>query len=188
MATKKFLAKKMSRVIYINESTINLIKEAEQEIYFYSFQNAVKDFLMELLTHQTNPTLPEFFNGVISKNELLKNLIDLGIIKEITKLTDDGSKGKMSIKYVIPRKNFRSNISRLYDKIYKNQINETDCGGVMGGGGCFDSSDAIDSAPTASSSDSSSTAKSSQGSGPYVTPLGYNKKKKSNDSIIRRVW
>ena len=66
MATKKFLAKKMSRVIYINESTINLIKEAEQEIYFYSFQNAVKDFLMELLTHQTNPTLPEFFNDVIS--------------------------------------------------------------------------------------------------------------------------
>lgn len=151
------------------------IKENDDEITYYEFQSAVKDFILELLVNAASPKLPDFFSKKgVDKGELLKKMVDLSIVKEKGKIDDKTGKGMMVMSYSVPRKNFRSNILKLFGEMFQfdeqerlNEDGEGACAGDVGGafaGGDGGSSDAA--------GDSSvNNAKSAQGSGQFITPL-----------------
>jgi len=135
----------MARTIIITESQQELIRQSllreAEEIFFNSFQNALRSFLGELLTHPTEPKYPEFFNKIgVERGELVKKMEDLGLVTRTEKLTDNGEAAKMDIKYTVPRQNFRTKALKLYDDLCgKNKLDECDAGAAGGdaGGSAF---------------------------------------------------
>ena len=154
----------MGKIIYINESKLNLIKEVyEEEVTYYSFLVAIKEFLSELLKNPTSASLPLFFKEHdITRPELLRKLTKRGVINKKEDIDEpDGEHGVYKTSYSIPKKNFNTKIERLYLALFVNKrnklIDETDAGGVMGGGGTISAGEG--------------TANSAAGSGQYVGPL-----------------
>lgn len=137
-----------SRKIYINESHLKLLKESTKEVTYEKFFNNVKSFLSELLTDPLNAKVGELFTTHgHSQKDLLKKMIDRGLltrkenIKELPYEPGGKKEAKMIIKYSVPRKNFDKKMRRLYLEMFPSEVNEgaimteTDCGGVMQGGG-----------------------------------------------------
>ena len=136
----------MAKTIYITEAQQEQIRQyvlrEEKEILFNSFQNALKSFLSELLTHPAEPRYPEFFGQIgVQQDELVKKMEDLGLITKSQKLTDNGESAKMDVQYTVPRQNFRTKALKLYDDLCnKETLDECDCAGAGGGdagGSCF---------------------------------------------------
>lgn len=132
--------------IYVNE---NVLKEAvsylNNEITFFGFLSHVKVFLKQLLNTPLQSDVDDYLKShKISKEVLLKELIERGIVEKETKIDDKDGKDKFVISYKIPKKNFERKIRRLYASLFeKNEIKEskiyedgaTSCGSAMQGGG-----------------------------------------------------
>lgn len=132
--------------IYVNE---NVLKEAvsylNNEITFFGFLSHVKVFLKQLLNTPLQSDVDDYLKShKISKEVLLKELIERGIVEKETKIDDKDGKDKFVISYKIPKKNFERKIRRLYTSLFeKNEIKEskiyedgaTSCGSAMQGGG-----------------------------------------------------
>lgn len=145
------------KIVYLNESQINEIKE---QVTFFSFQNNVIVFLKALLNDPINAQVTNFFrNNGINKSSLLKMLLKKNIIEKKEKITEIDGKSVYSVQYKIPKRNFRLKLKRLYQSYFENNrtvdgldsidkqgltatenINETDCAGVGAVGNGSDSS------------------------------------------------
>lgn len=132
------------KTIYVKN---NILKEAvdylNDDITFFGFLSHLKVFLKQLLTTPINADIDEYLkkNG-LNRKELIEKLIERNIIVKETKIEDNDGKDKFYVSYKIPKRNFERKIRRLYMTLFeKNEINEndiikeTDCGGVMQGGG-----------------------------------------------------
>lgn len=122
----------MKKVI-IDESKLLLIKENEEkeEVTFYEFFTAVKNYLKKLLDDPIGAEPSDLFkNNDISKSELLNKMLDRGIIKKKENIDEpNDADGKMKsmhyLSYSIPKKDFEHKIKRLYDYFFDSKINES---------------------------------------------------------------
>lgn len=111
--------------IYITESQLNILKEANTEITFYEFFVNVKRYLKDLLTKPSMAEPSKILLQNTNKEELLKKMEDLGIIKKSEKideiLVDEDTKkvAKHFIKYKVPKRNFEEKVKELYKDIIK---------------------------------------------------------------------
>lgn len=116
----------MKKVI-IDESKLLLIKENEEkeEVTFYEFFTAVKNYLKKLLDDPIGAEPSDLFkNNDISKKELLNKMLDRGIIKKKENIDEpndaDGNMKSMHyLSYSIPKKDFEHKIKRLYDYFFE---------------------------------------------------------------------
>ncbi len=116
----------MKKVI-IDESKLLLIKESEEkeEVTFYEFFTAVKNYLKKLLDDPIGAEPSDLFkNNDISKSELLNKMLDRGIIKKKENIDEpNDADGKMRsmhyLSYNIPKKDFEHKIKRLYDYFFE---------------------------------------------------------------------
>ena len=132
--------------IYVNK---DILKEAvsylNNEITFFGFLSHVKVFLKQLLNTPLQSDVDDYLKEhEISKEVLLKELIERGIVEKETKIDDKSDKDKFVISYKIPKKNFERKMRRLYTSLFeKNEIKEsnifedgaTSCGSAVQGGG-----------------------------------------------------
>lgn len=130
--------------IYVNKS---LLKEAvdylNNDITFFGFLSHTKAFLKELLINPINADIDDYLksNG-LDRKSLIEVLLTKNIIEKNTSLNDDNDVDKFMVSYKIPKRNFERKMRRLYAFLFEkneitesNIINETDCAGVMQGGG-----------------------------------------------------
>lgn len=140
--------------IYINEEQLSIIKDnCDDELTFYEFVGAIKEFIKGLLKNPNSVEVPKILNKChIGKHKLIKKLKDNGIIKCVEKidevLVDEGKHpygkqlvAKRFITYKVPKARFSEKLRQLYcDLIEQVELNEdeggaTSCGSVMQGGG-----------------------------------------------------
>ena len=132
--------------IYINEDKLSILEDDDKEITFYEFFINLKEFLKSLLSKPYESDVNEFFkNNDITKESLIEELEDIGIIKVDEKIEEKpkthpfGKKlvAKHYIKYNVLKSRFDEKVKELYKSLFGNEgkLNETDCGGVMQGGG-----------------------------------------------------
>ena len=136
-----------NRVVYINESTANELRNAVK-MTEHKFYSNVKKFLHDLLVDPVNADVPMLLKvHGYNRNSMLKQLIDNNIVIKKQKIVDKGKDGEpmtpvMRVKYEkvpddysVPKKNFLNKLERLYIREFeKNTINEEcaaggDCGG-----------------------------------------------------------
>ena len=118
----------------------------ENDITFYRFYARMRSFLSKLLRKPSEAEVPSFLedNG-ITKKKLINDLLDRSVIERHEKILDstnsDREKPTYSVTYKVKKKNFEKKMHRLYSKYFENddkeELNECDCGGCLGGGGCF---------------------------------------------------
>ena len=178
----------MNKTIYINENQLKLIKESEnkEKMLFYTFFYKIKSFLKELLKDPINAKVDkELKLEGISKNDLIKKLLNYSVIEKIQKIEDDDGSARYYLQYKVHRNRFKNKLYKIYIDFFEKNTNEnidiikedgegaTSCAGVGGDMGAFGSS------------------------GEYVTPMfsivkrsffGSNKGKKQrkNDKYRRR--
>lgn len=146
--------------IYVNNETLNeAVKYINNEITFFGFLSHVKMFLKKLLMSPSSANIDDYLldNG-LTKNNLLKLLVDYNIIEKDTEIKTIDNSDKFILSYKVPKKNFERKIKRLYYFLFeKNEIaslnnlfedGATSCGSAMQCGG------------------------SNPDSGQYVSPLG----------------
>ena len=137
------------KTIYVNKE---IFKEAmdylNRDITFYEFLSYTKAFLKQLLSNPTGADIEPYLkeNG-LTRESLLKSLMDKGIVERETKIVEVNGSDKFSISYRIPKKNFERKMRRLFSQLFeKNEISEsiitedgeggaTSCGSAMQGGG-----------------------------------------------------
>lgn len=116
--------------IIINEDKLNVLIENKEEITYFSFFTHVKNFLKKLLEDPVNAEASSELKDYLNCNskQVIEKLVDYDIVRRENNLketpkeaTADGkSKVRMSIKYSVPKKNFKEKIHNLYNK----EINE----------------------------------------------------------------
>ena len=133
----------MKKIIYINESHLELIREFENnKVLHKDFEDNVRAYMEQLRTNPCKPEYGEFFSkNNIPERDLQNKMIDLGLIKKIDKVEEpkdaDGKKQSMHVKkFIFSGADFDNKIDKLYDSFFKDgerKLNECDCGGAMGG-------------------------------------------------------
>lgn len=130
------------KTIIINEKQIMNLQKANKEMTYYAFVSHVKSYLKKLLTEPVYAQPDDFLkNYGLSGEKLLSELTDNNIVIKNEKIDSSGDKDMFTISYKIPRQNFERKIKRLYSSLFESNIVdeelivETDCGGVMQGGG-----------------------------------------------------
>jgi len=185
----------MDRLVVITESQAaalrRSIEEQQAEIVFDTFQEAVKGFLKELLVNPIHPEVPGFFKERgFSKDELLKKLVDLDIVKEKNKINDKDGVSRMSLQYSVPASNFRSKVMKLYKNVVeKDPINEDGEGGgaaACGDAGAQAASDGGGFISPVGDSNSGNSILGDDDRGQYSAPFGWSRKKKKNDTDVMR--
>jgi hypothetical protein len=138
------------RTVYVNKS---IFKEAmgylNRDITFYEFLSHTKAFLKQLLSNPIGADIDSFLqdNG-LTREDLIKILMEKGIIEKEVKIEEVNSSDKYLISYKIPKKNFERKMRRVFSQLFeKNEISEnvlfeedggggaTSCGSAMQGGG-----------------------------------------------------
>jgi hypothetical protein len=130
------------KTIIINEKQIMNLQKANKEMTYYAFVSHVKSYLKKLLTEPVYAQPDDFLkNYGLNGEKLLSELTDNNIVIKNEKIDSSGDKDMFTISYKIPRQNFERKIKRLYSSLFESNIVdeelivETDCGGVMQGGG-----------------------------------------------------
>lgn len=143
--------------IYLNESQLDSLNDSSsKEITFYEYIVDMKKFLKDLLKKPSEATPSDIItNGKLSKNELIKKMKDIGLLKSSEKIDEvpmeEGSDKKVAkrfIKYSIPKARFSEKMRQMYDDVIgeRKLVKEdgeggaTSCGSVMQGGGSNPSS------------------------------------------------
>jgi len=116
-----------NKKIYINENRLKALVESHEEITFFSFFNNIRNFLKDLLNDPINAEpsdeLKRYFNNA-TRGGIIDKLVGSDIVRRNTKLketpkqaTENGkSQVNFSIKYSVPRDNFKEKIHNLYNK------------------------------------------------------------------------
>lgn len=132
--------------IYVKKELLSeAVSYINDEMTFFGFISHVKSFLKQLISSPLQSDIDDYLkrHGV-TKEDLLKSLIERGIVEKETKIENNGEKDMFFISYKIPKKNFERNMRRLYSSLYeRNEISEsrlfedgaTSCGSAMQGGG-----------------------------------------------------
>ena len=130
--------------IYVNKKVLSeAVAYLNSEITFFGFLSHTKAFLKELLTNPINANVDDYLqdNG-LDRKTLLDALMERDIVEKETKIEEKNDSDAFSVSYKIPKRNFERKMRRLYASLFeKNEILEsktiieTDCGGVMQGGG-----------------------------------------------------
>lgn len=140
--------------IYVNENQVMQINdEVNKEVTFYEFIVDMKKFLKDLLKKPSDAEPSDILlKGMNGKNELLKKMKNIGLIKSTEKIDEvpmeEGSGKKVAkrfVKYTIPKARFSEKMKELYNDIVVDNnglVKEegegggaTSCGSVMQGGG-----------------------------------------------------
>lgn len=137
----------MVKRIYISEEQLQTLIDStpqKEEVTFYEFFVKSKEFLKDLLQNPSSANVDGLLsrNG-ITKNELINKMKDIGLLKsteKIDEIQEEGSNKKIAkhfVQYKVPRSRFKEKLKELYKDLFPSQesIQETDCGGVMQGGG-----------------------------------------------------
>lgn len=109
--------------IYITEQQLNLLQEEMNEITFYEFFINVKKYLKDLLTKPAEAKPNNILTRNVSKEELLKKMTDLGIVKKTEKIdevpVEENTKkvAKYYVQYKVPKRNFEEKVKELYHDI-----------------------------------------------------------------------
>ena len=116
-----------NKKIYINENRLKALVESHEEITFFSFFNNIRNFLKDLLNDPINAEpseeLKRYFNNS-TRGSVIDKLVASDIVRRDTKLketpkqaTENGkSQVNFSIKYSVPRDNFKEKIHNLYNE------------------------------------------------------------------------
>lgn len=142
--------KQKGRNIIITES---MAEEIEDMLYPtpFKFTGHLKKFLAGILEDPCGTEVGEFFSGNgITKDLLLKSLMDLAIIKRHMDIDDHDADGnphtaKMIVRYTVPKSHFNDKVKELFNELFpdggnvKMKVNEegggaTSCSGVDGNG------------------------------------------------------
>lgn len=118
--------------IYITENQLIMLSEQEnEEVTFYEFFVNVKKYLKDLLTKPADAEPNSILTRNISKNELLKKMTDLGIIKKSEKIdevpVEEGTKkvAKHYVQYKVPKRNFEEKVKELYKEVVSENISKS---------------------------------------------------------------
>ena len=127
------------KTVIINQEQANILSEKMDR---HSFISHVRDYMKRLFNNPIN-TQPDSFliaNGLDGET-LKKHLEDENIIVKKTHIKNDGGKDMFCIRYSASASDGDRPLRRLYAKLFESNIiedtvlNETDCGGALGGGG-----------------------------------------------------
>jgi len=137
----------MKRLI-ISESQLDVIREYENgRVLRYEFESRVRKYMEQLMKNPCKPRYDSFFTSHdIPEDVLQDKMMDLGLITRSDKITEpeDANGRKHSVhtrKFTFSSGDFDDKMGRLYDHFFgkAEKLNETDCGGAMGGdAGGFD--------------------------------------------------
>jgi hypothetical protein len=163
---------KPKRTVMISESQLDVIREYENgKVLRYEFESKVRKYMEQLQSNPCKPKYDSFFTSHDIPEDVLKNkMMDLGLITMSDKITEpeDANGKKHSVhtrKFTFNSGDFDNKMGQLYDHFFDNgtrTLNETDCGGVMGGGaGGFDTT-----------SPGGATSTDSTGNYTYDVPFG----------------
>lgn len=132
------------KVFIVNERQAKILSEGSC-LTHYRFVNNVGKFLESLLQDPINskPGYELESNG-LDRRKLLGKLIDRGIVKRQSKLTEIDGKSVIKVKYTVPKEGFKEKLNRLYIDITGDNvgleskpINEDgESGGAISGGDC----------------------------------------------------
>lgn len=118
--------------IYITENQLKKLYEQEnEEVTFYEFFVNVKKYLKDLLTKPADAEPSSILTRNVSKNELLKKMTDLGIIKksekidEVTVEEDTKKVAKHFVQYKVPKRNFEEKVKELYKEVVSENISKS---------------------------------------------------------------
>ena len=136
------------RNVMISESQLDVLREYESgKVLRYDFESKVRNYMEQLRKNPCKPKYDEFFKSHDIPEDVLQNkMLDFGIIARNDKITEpeDASGRKHSVhtrKFTFPSSGFDEKMGKLYDHFFNNgnrRLDETDCGGVGGGAGGFD--------------------------------------------------
>ena len=116
---------------------------SKQDITFFRFYSGMRSFLSGLLKRPFETSAPSFLEDIgISRKKLINELLEKDVIERHEKILDKTNSDKesptYSVTYKVKRKNFEKKMHRLYSKYFENddkeELNECDCGGCLGGG------------------------------------------------------
>lgn len=174
-----------NRVVYINESTANELRNAVK-MTEHKFYSNVKKFLHDLLVNPVNADVSPLLKLYgYSRNNLLKLLKENNIIIKKQKIVDKGKDGQpmtpvMRVSYniqgdakngdiAVPKKDFNNKLKRLYIQEFERNVVNEEC--ACGGDGCFCGGEGMtDGTSNASSSGQIVQPLSSN----IISPVGYN--------------
>lgn len=125
--------------IYVKENNINeAVNYINGEITFFGFISHIKSFLKNLLNSPVNSDIDDYLkNNGLTRDKLLKLLLDKEIIKKNTKIEDNNGKDNFIISYTIPKKNFERKLRRLYMTLFEqHEIQESNIMFEDGATGC----------------------------------------------------
>jgi hypothetical protein len=118
--------------IYITENQLKKLYEQEnEEVTFYEFFVNVKKYLKDLLTKPADAEPSSILTRNVSKNELLKKMTDLGIIKKNEKIDevpveeDTKKVAKHFVQYKVPKRNFEEKVKELYKEVVSENISKS---------------------------------------------------------------
>ncbi len=118
--------------IYITENQLKKLYEQEnEEVTFYEFFVNVKKYLKDLLTKPADAEPSSILTRNVSKNELLKKMTDLGIIKKSEKIDevpveeDTKKVAKHFVQYKVPKRNFEEKVKELYKEVVSENISKS---------------------------------------------------------------
>lgn len=118
--------------IYITENQLKKIYGQEnEEVTFYEFFVNVKKYLKDLLTKPADAEPSSILTRNVSKNELLKKMTDLGIIKKSEKIDevpveeDTKKVAKHFVQYKVPKRNFEEKVKELYKEVVSENISKS---------------------------------------------------------------
>ena len=131
--------------VIINESQLSIISEIEKEKVLHDeFENKLRIYMEQLFSNPCKPNYDSFFLKHNIPEDMLKDkMVDVGLIKKTEKINEPSdSNGKKhsvhSVRYTFVNNGFNDKIDKLYNTFFSKKgdrlINETDCGGAMGGG------------------------------------------------------
>jgi len=112
--------------ILIKGEQIQALFENRKEITYFSFFTHLKNFLVSLLSDPINAKASQELRDYLNLNdkEIIEKLIDFDLLRRDTKIketpkdvTANGkSKVSFSLTYSVPKKEFKNNVKRFYDK------------------------------------------------------------------------
>lgn len=119
----------VKRVIFKNLNILSeAIKEANEEMTYFTFAHSVKTFLVDLLQNPTSAKPNLLLNAhKLNRSRLIELLIKFGIIEKDENIVDKDENGNpttatMSVKYKIPKKNFSRKVRKLFIKLFEKNL------------------------------------------------------------------